>query len=101
VGAQLNMPEARLAEPQWLGSVLTQLLRRAAAARRVPQDEQDHWVGERKQPVDQIRVSHPDLWRVPLFATMLTLLAASRKPGTLPSSRAQLMAEAVQDTVRR
>ena len=98
---KLNMPEARLAEPQWLGSVLTQLLRHAAAARRVPQDEQDHWVGERKQQVDQIRVSHPDLWRVPLFATMLTLLAASREPGTLPSSRAQLMAEAVQDTVHR
>jgi len=98
---KLNMPEVRLAEPQWLGSVLTQLLRHAAAARRVPQDEQDHWVSERAQQVDLIRVSHPDLWRVPLFATMLTLLAASREPGTLPSSRAQLMAEAVQDTVHR
>jgi len=98
---KLSMPEARLAEPQWLGSVLSQLLRHAAVARRVPDDEQDHWVSERKQQVDQIRVSHPDLWRVPLFATMLTLLAASREPGTLPSSRAHLMAEAIQDTVHR
>jgi hypothetical protein len=98
---KLNMPQARLAEPQWLQSALTQLLRHAAIARQVPPDEQEHWVGERRQQVDQIRASHPDLWRVPLLATLLTLLAASREPGTLPSSRAHLMAEAVQDTVHR
>jgi hypothetical protein len=98
---KLNMPRALLAEPRWLEPMLTQLLRHAAAARQVPPDEQDHWVGGRRQQVDQIRVSHPDLWRVPLLATLLTLLAASREPGTLPSSRAQLMAEVVQHTVHR
>ena len=98
---KLNMPQARLAEPQWLVSALTQLLRHAATTRRVPPDEQDHWVRERRQQVDQIRASHPDLWRIPLLATLLTLLAASREPGTLPSSRSHLMAEAVQDTVHR
>ena len=98
---KLSMPEARLAEPQWLESVLTQLLRHAAVARKVPPDEQDQWVGERRQQVAEIRASHPDLWRVPLLATLLTLLAASREPGRLPSSRAQLMAEAVRDTVHR
>ena len=64
---KLNMPAARLAEPLWLQSVLTQLLRHAAAARQVPPDEQDRWVGERRQQVDQIRASHPDLWCVPLL----------------------------------
>jgi hypothetical protein len=83
------------------GRSVTQLLRHAAASRAVPEADQDQWVGERKHQVDQIRINHPDLWRVPLLATLLTLLAAGREPGTLPSSRAHLMAEAVRDTVRR
>ena len=98
---KLNMPEARLTEPRWLEAVLTQLLRHAAVSRAVPEADQDEWVAERKHQVDEIRISHPDLWRVPLLATLLTLLAADRERGTLPSSRAHLMAEAVRDTVRR
>jgi hypothetical protein len=98
---KLNMPVAQLTEPRWLERVLTQLLRHVAVSRAVPEAEREQWVGERKQQVDEIRVGNPDLWRVPLLATLLTLLAARRDIGTLPTSRAHLLAEAVRDTVDR
>jgi Trypsin-like peptidase domain/NACHT domain len=98
--ARLNMPEARLTPPARLGSMLGQLLQHAAMF-RVPEAERDQWVREREQQLEEIRSSHPDLWRIPLFATLLTLLIARPAPTTLPASQAQLLTEAVQETVDR
>jgi hypothetical protein len=98
---RLNLPQARLTEPSWLGAALAQLLRHAADSRGRPDAERDQWVRDRQEQVAEICARHPELWRVPLLATLLTLLAAGRAPGTLPATRARLMAEAVQDTVSR
>ncbi len=97
---KLNMPEARLTEPPRLGAVLARLLDHIAAC-RVPEPDRDQWVRQRQQQLEEIRGGHPDLWRIPLFAILLTLLVARPAPRTLPASRARLLAEAVQDTVER
>jgi hypothetical protein len=98
---KLNLTEAQLIEPSWLESALKHLLRHAASSRSVPDSERDLWVRARERQLEEIRGSHPDLWRVPLLATLLTLLATRREPRTLPVTRAQLLAEAVRDTVNR
>lgn len=97
---KLNMPEARLTEPPRLGAVLARLLDHIAAS-RAPEPDRDQWVRQRQQQLEEIRGGHPDLWRIPLFAILLTLLVARTAPRTLPASRARLLAEAVQDTVER
>lgn len=98
---KLGLPEARLTEPAWLQAALRCLLRHAALHLRIPDAERDHWVQVREGWLDQARADHPDLWRIPLLATLLTLLAVRRDTGALPSSRALLLAEAVRDTVHR
>jgi NACHT domain len=98
---KLKLAEAQLAEPAWLELALSDLLRHVATSRGVPDCERDRWVGDRRRRLDEIRRGHPDLWRVPLLATLLTLLAARREPAELPVSRARLLAEAVRDTVNR
>jgi hypothetical protein len=98
---KLNLTEAQLIEPSWLESALKHLLRHAATSRLVSAGKRDLWVRVRERQLEEIRRSHPDLWCVPLLATLLTLLSARREPGTLPVTRAQLLAEAVRDTIDR
>jgi hypothetical protein len=98
---KLNLAEAQLAEPAWLESALSQLLWHAATCRGVPEGERDRWVASRSRRLDEIRRGHPELWRVPLLATLLTLLATRREPAEIPASRARLLSEAVRDTVNR
>jgi hypothetical protein len=95
---KLGLPEAELAEPYWPGSVLGKLLEHAAL-HRLPLAERDSWVQAHKQWLDQARLDQPDVWRIPLLATLLTLLAASRNAESLPTSRAKLLAEAVHETI--
>ena len=97
---KLNMPEARLTEPLRLDAVLVRLLEHIAA-RRVSEADRDQWILQRRQQLEEIRSSHPDLWRIPLFAVLFTLLIARPAPRALPAGRAQLLAEAVRDTVER
>lgn len=94
------MPEARLTEPLRLDEVLVRLLGHIAA-RRVPETDRDQWVLQRRQRLEEIRSRHPDLWRIPLFAVLLTLLIARPDPRAMPGGRARLLAEAVRDTVER
>ncbi|MGH3156224.1 MAG: NACHT domain-containing protein [Streptosporangiaceae bacterium] len=97
---KLGLAEVQLTEPAWLDDVLGRLLRHAAIARGVAEDERDRWVEGRAARLRDIRRSHPDLWRVPLLATLLTLLATRRDPADIPGSRARLLADAVEDTVK-
>jgi hypothetical protein len=99
---RLALPEARLISPSGLDSSFPgALLRHVADHNAVPEAERAQWVREREQKLDDIRRSHPDLWQVPLLATLLTLLAAGRETAMLPASRARLLTDAVEDTVRR
>ena len=97
---KLKMSEARLTYPPRLDLVLARLLDHIADC-RVPEADREQWVGQHQQQLDEIRGSHPDLWRIPLFAILLTLLIARPAPAPLPAGRARLLAEAVRDTVER
>lgn len=97
---RLKMPDARLTEPPRLVAVLARLLDHIADC-RVPEPDREQWVRQSRQQLEEIRGGHPDLWRIPLFAILLTLLVARPAPGTLPASRSRVLAEAVRDTVER
>ena len=97
---KLAFPLARLTEPSLLTGASRMLLRHAAAY-RVSEADRNSWIGLRERWLAAIRRNHPDLWTVPLLAMLLTLLAASRSPGQLPASRAQLLAGVVRESVAR
>ena len=78
---KLNMPEARLTEPLWLDAVLIQLLQHAAAARRVPEDEQDHWVAAAQAAGWTRSAQSSGPVARPAVRHLLTLLTASRDTG--------------------
>jgi len=96
---KLNMPEARLTEPIGLAPVLARLLRHAA--QRLPAADRDQWVRQREQRLDEVRNGHTDLFGIPLFAILLTLLLAQPERRTMPRGRAQLLTAAVRDTVQQ
>ena len=96
---KLNMPQARLTEPSDLPAVLARLLRHAA--QRVPAAGRDGWIRQREQQLDKVRADHADLFGIPLFAVLLTLLLAQPERRAVPRGRAQLLAAAVRDTVRQ
>lgn len=98
---KLSLPEAELITPRGLHLTLGHLLRHAAVSAQVPPTGQDRWVRERAAQLDAFRSSHPDLWAVPLLATLLALLVIQRPDGSLPASRASLLREAVQGTVEK
>jgi NACHT domain len=98
---RLAFPKAQLIEPQMLEYTLQAIVSHAAEAWSVPETDREQWVAERVHRLDDIRRTHHDLWRVPLLATLLTLLVIRHEAGTLPASRARLLADAVEGTVRR
>lgn len=98
--ARLGFPHAQLTEPSHLGAASLLLLRHAAQ-HRAPDNEREQWVEQREQRLAEIRKDHHDLWRIPLLATLFTLLAAGPDPHRLPTGRAQLLAAVVYDSVAR
>lgn len=98
--AKLRLPHARLSEPQWLPQVMRQLLRHVAEY-RVAEADRVAWIQERQAWIDGARRDDDDPWRVPLLASLMTLLAASREVDRLPTGRAQLLADAIQESVER
>ncbi len=95
---RLSLPEARLAEPRHLEIALEKLLDHIAA-HRINEPDRDQWIRSRQERLQEIRESHPDLFRIPLYAMLLTLLLAQRGSGPLPHGRAHLLVGAVRDTV--
>ena len=63
--------------------------------------ERQRWVQERWHQLEDLLSRHRDLAQVPLLASLLTLLVARPERAELPASRAQLLTQAVRDTVRR
>lgn len=99
---KLGLPEAQLIPPTGLDSSFpAALLGHLADCRAVPAADRTQWVEQRDRKLNDVRRNHPDLWRVPLLATLLTLLVADQETAALPASRARLLADAVENTVRR
>jgi hypothetical protein len=98
--SMLGLPQARMIEPRSLGRTLDALLRHISA-HRVPQDEREQWLTERRRWLASARDADAAVREVPLLATLLTLLAAGDVRRPVPQRRAQLLAEVVRESVRR
>ena len=71
------------------------------AHRGIPAAELAGWIEEREQWIEDACDANPDLWRIPLLATLVTVKAACHESAPLPATRAQLLADAVLDAVKR
>ncbi|MFD9456258.1 NACHT domain-containing protein [Streptomyces sp. NPDC059985] len=97
---KLKLPEVRLCEPDHLERNMDSLLAAIAEVRVYPA-ERAEWLLEKRANIDESRVKNSDIWAVPLLATMLTLLTASRDDAILPSGRAAILHSVVEDSVRK
>jgi hypothetical protein len=98
--SMLGLPATRMIEPRSLGRTLDALLQHIAA-HRVPQDEREQWLNERRRWLAAARHTDTAVGQVPLLATLLTLLAAGDVRRPAPLRQAQLLAEVVRESVRR
>ncbi|WP_282704020.1 NACHT domain-containing protein [Streptomyces sp. CC219B] len=98
--SMLQLAVYELKDPQHLTDTLDQLLR--TVAERLCEDPDDAgWMGERRRRIAHSRRAEPDLWRVPLLATLMVLLIAQRPAHTMPTSRAGLLTEVIDSSVRQ
>jgi hypothetical protein len=58
-------------------------------------------VSRRRQWVKRSQSLHPSIWRIPLFAMLLAVHAATTRTGSLPATRADVLVTAIKDCVRR
>jgi hypothetical protein len=65
---------------------------------RMP-DAPEAWVIERRRWIKRARSDHPDVWRVPLLAITLTLIATDARDG-VPVTRVAALHDALRRTVR-
>lgn len=97
---KLNLPEVRLCEPSLLDATMKSLLKMVAQVRVSP-EQREAWLGSKLVSIEDSKRKNGDIWQIPLLATMLTLLTASRDSASLPSSRARILYEIVCDSVRK
>ncbi|MEU0414755.1 hypothetical protein ABZ307_44290 [Streptomyces griseorubiginosus] len=98
--ALLRLPVYELKDPSHLTDTLDQLL--ATLGERLgDQEEPASWTAERRRRIAHSRSAEPDLWRVPLLATLMVLLIAQRPAHTVPIGRANLLAEVIDSSIRR
>jgi hypothetical protein len=95
----LKLREFALCEPDDLDLTLGRLLEHLAATLDEP-ERQDDWIGERRRWLAQARADGEDFWRVPLFAVMMVLSAARHEPSMLPTNRASILYQAIEDVTR-
>ncbi|MFC7866456.1 NACHT domain-containing protein [Streptomyces murinus] len=96
----LQFPIYELEEPQHLTDTLDQLLRTVAERLRENPDDEG-WLEERRRRIAHSRRAESDLWRVPLLATLMVLLIAQRPAHSMPTSRAGLLTEVIDSSVRQ
>ncbi|MGJ5832029.1 NACHT domain-containing protein [Streptomyces ossamyceticus] len=97
---RLELPVYELREPTDLEATLDQLLH-TVAAKFAGHEDTDVWIADRTQRIEQSQRAEPDLWRVPLLATLMVLLIAQSPAAAVPSSRAGLLSEVINSSVRR
>ncbi|MFE1764665.1 NACHT domain-containing protein [Streptomyces angustmyceticus] len=95
----LQLPVFRLQDPSQLADTLDQLLG-AVAARLGGEAGSTGWEAERRARIAHSRHAEPDLWRVPLLATLMVLLIAQQPARTVASGRAGLLQEVIDSSVR-
>jgi hypothetical protein len=96
----LGLPAYELNDPRDLEQTLNSLLE-TAAGRFATDMEVDAWLADRRQRIKQSRHAEPDLWRVPLLATLMVLQIAEHPLTAVPASRAGLLENVIDSSVRR
>jgi hypothetical protein len=96
----LGLQELIMREPADLAMTLHHLLENLADA-FAPNGSREDWITSRLRWLESAPTGGDEFWRVPLFAIMLTLLAARRAPATLPTTRARALHQVVQEVTRR
>ncbi|MEV6204545.1 NACHT domain-containing protein [Streptomyces sp. NPDC051771] len=98
--ARLRLPIHELLPPEELTDTLDHLLETLAERFTNAQGRSD-WIADRSRRVEHSRRAERALWHVPLLATLMVLLIAERPAATLPGSRAQLLTEVIDASVRQ
>ncbi|MFF0484989.1 NACHT domain-containing protein [Streptomyces sp. NPDC004435] len=96
---RLGLPLYELRPPNDLSSTLDHLLD-TVAERAVHSSDQPHSREALRRRVERSRRAEPDLWNVPLLATLMTLLIAERPDAAVAGNRARLLTEVVDSSVR-
>ncbi len=96
----LGLVELELETPSNLQATLHALLRHVAD-RKIDAAGREAWLGERAGWLGTAQQTDTALWRIPLFAVLLTLLVAERPPGELPHTRARILHVVITDAVHR
>jgi NACHT domain-containing protein len=96
----LELAELELETPSDLQATLRALLRHVAD-RMIGTAGREAWLAERTASLDTAQQTDTALWRIPLFAVLLTLLVAERPPRELPHTRARILHAVITDVVRR
>ena len=94
-----KLPIVDLETPSSLEKTLHHLVQHAAQAYGHVKDSA--WVQQRQAQVERASLSDRGLWSVPLLATLMTLQIVRRGPSTADTSRARLIAEAVEKSAAR
>ncbi|WP_158813158.1 NACHT domain-containing NTPase [Streptomyces rimosus] len=95
----LRLPVYRLQDPCHLADTLDRLL--VAVAEQLGDEAADAgWKAERRALVAHSRHAEPDLWRVPLLATLMVLLIAQQPTRVVPSGRGSVLQEVIDSSVR-
>ncbi|MBO8197734.1 NACHT domain-containing protein [Streptomyces smyrnaeus] len=97
--ALLHLPVYELQTPWKLSDTLDQLLE-AVAEQLGGEANKDEWKAEHRARIAHSRSAEPDLWRVPLLATLMVLLTTQRSAHSAPSGRAALLEEVIDSSVR-
>ncbi|MFD7978754.1 NACHT domain-containing protein [Streptomyces sp. NPDC059071] len=93
--ARLGLPLYELRPPNDLSSTLDRLLDTVAEQAVHPHPRE-----ALRRRIERSRRAKPDLWNVPLLATLMTLLIAERPDAAVAGNRARLLTEVVDSSVR-
>ncbi|MBK5993678.1 NACHT domain-containing protein [Streptomyces sp. MBT58] len=96
----LRLPVYRMQDPWHLADTLDRLLL-AVAEQLGDEAAGAGWKAERRARIAHSRHAEPDLWRIPLMATLMVLLIAHRPVRAVPSGRAGLLQEVIDSSVRQ
>ncbi|MEV3972811.1 NACHT domain-containing protein [Streptomyces sp. NPDC050698] len=95
----LDLPVHELQTPRHLDDTLDQLLNVVAEQLGGPAQTAE-WTAAAKARIAHSRSAEPDLWRVPLLATLMVLLLAQQPAHAIPSGRAALLTDVIDNSVR-
>jgi len=97
----LGFASLRLLSPRNPEKTVRRILEEKANALSIREDDKASWTGDRAKWVEDALRTERGLGDTPLVPILLALLAAEREAGPLPTTRARVLSEIVDDVVRR